>query len=108
MYSLQLQSANKSSKSSRNYKKALVEDEKSKLITESDIQPQTSSSKDGPFADTDFVSSTVNQLLSLNSEIGSSFEKLSVLFANDQIVFHYSSIFFRSVLKIWKRRSRME
>jgi hypothetical protein len=67
----QLQSANKSSKSNRNCKKAVVEDEKSKQVTENDTLPQTSSTKeDGPFADTDFVSTTVNQLLSLTSEIG--------------------------------------
>lgn len=47
-----------------------AEDEKSKTTAENDVQSQNNVASDGPFSDTDFVSSTVNQLLSLNSELG--------------------------------------
>lgn len=67
---MQLQSANKTGKSSRNCKKVSAEDEKCKIASEHDIQSQSNVANDGPFSDTDFVSSTVNQLLSLNSEQG--------------------------------------
>ncbi|XP_065207198.1 protein cramped isoform X2 [Planococcus citri] len=64
----QLQTANKSGKSSRNVKKQHVEDEKSKAKEEPDTHTQTLAQTDKVLSDKDFVSSTVNQLLLLNSE----------------------------------------
>ena len=51
-------------------KKQHIEDEKAKNKEEVDVQSQIVAQADKPLSDKDFVSSTVSQLLSLNSELG--------------------------------------
>lgn len=74
-----MQMANKSGKGSKSYKKQLVEDEKLKTLSENDNQCAGSSTNDGQksslneggiLPESDFVASTIDQLLSACNDYG--------------------------------------
>ncbi len=71
MCSLQLQNVSKPGKSNRGCKKQTADEEKGRTVSESENNVQNSNYNEGQQpSDTDFISSTINQLLSFRNELG--------------------------------------